>query len=146
MPRSACPPASHIPCARVAIVTTLLLLGSTVSHAQTPTLNVSDVTLSEGNPPGTTTFTFAVTLTVPGGPGGVTSDIATADGTAQDDNPITEDNDYVGQSLTAQTIPAGGTGPYNFSVTVNRDLFPELNETFFVNVTNIVGATGADVQ
>jgi uncharacterized repeat protein (TIGR01451 family) len=103
------------------------------------TLNISDVTLAEGNPPGTTTFTFAVTLTAPAGAGGVTFDIATADGTAQDDNPVTEDNDYVAQSLTGQNIPAGSTGPYNFNVTVNRDTAAELNETFFVNVTNITG-------
>ncbi len=109
------------------------------------TLNISDVTLAEGNPPGTTTFTFAVTLTAPTG-GGVTFDIATADGTAQDDNPATEDNDYVAQSLTGQTIPGGSTGPYNFNVTVNRDLVAESNETFFVNVTNIVGANAGDVQ
>ena len=34
----------------------------------------------------------------------MTFDIATADGTAQDDNPATEDNDYVAQSLTGQTV------------------------------------------
>ncbi len=112
----------------------------------TPTLNISDVTLAEGNPPGTTTFTFAVTLTAPAGPGGVTFDIATADGTAQDDNPATEDNDYVAQSLNGQSISAGSTGPYNFSVTVNRDTTTEPNETFFVNVTNITGATAGDTQ
>jgi uncharacterized repeat protein (TIGR01451 family) len=111
-----------------------------------PTLNISDVTLAEGNPPGTTTFTFAVTLTAPAGAGGVTFDIATADGTAQDDNPGTEDNDYVAQSLTGQSIPMGSTGPYNFNVTVNRDAATEPNETFFVNVTNIVGANAGDVQ
>ena len=112
----------------------------------TPTLNISDVTLAEGDPPGTTTFTLAVTLTAPAGPGGVTFDIATADGTAQDDNPATEDNDYVAQSLTGQPIAAGSTGPYNFSVTVNRDTAVEPNETFFVNVTNITGATAGDTQ
>ncbi|HEV8578167.1 MAG TPA: ExeM/NucH family extracellular endonuclease [Thermoanaerobaculia bacterium] len=113
----------------------------------TPTLNISDVTLAEGDPPGTTTFTFAVTLTAPAGPSGVTFDIATADNTAQDDNPaVTEDNDYVAQSLTGQTIPSGSTGPYNFSVTVNRDTTAEPNETFFVNVTNITGANAGDTQ
>ena len=111
-----------------------------------PTLNINDVTMAEGNPPGTTTFSFAVTLTAPAGPGGVTFDIATADGTAQDGNPIGEDNDYVAQSLTGQTIPAGSTGPYNFNVTVNRDTTPEPNETFFVNVTNITGANAGDTQ
>ncbi len=111
-----------------------------------PALTISDVTLAEGNPPGVETFTFAVTLTAPAGPGGVTFDIATADGTAQDDNPATEDNDYVANSLTGQTIPMGSTGPYNFSVTVNRDTTTEADETFFVNVTNIVGASPADAQ
>jgi uncharacterized repeat protein (TIGR01451 family) len=114
--------------------------------APVPTLSVSDVTLAEGDPPGTTMFTFAVTLSAPAGPGGVTFDIATADGTAQDDNPPTEDNDYVAQSLTAQTIPAGSTGPYNFNVTVNRDTAVEPNETFFVNVTNVTGANVGDGQ
>ncbi|MFN8344418.1 MAG: T9SS type A sorting domain-containing protein [Spirosomataceae bacterium] len=106
-----------------------------------PTLNISDVTQAEGNAPGTTTFTFAVTLTAPAGPGGVTFDIATADGTA-----TTANNDYVAQSLTGQTISAGSTGPYNFSVTVNGDNTTEANETFFVNVTNITGANAGDVQ
>ena len=114
--------------------------------APLPTLNVSDVVLTEGNAPGTSTFTFAVTLTSPAGPGGVTFDIATADGTAQDDNPPTEDNDYVAQSLTGQSISSGSTGPYNFSVTVNRDATPEPNETFFVNVTNVTGANAGDTQ
>ena len=111
-----------------------------------PVLNISDVTLAEGNPPGTTTFTFAVTLNAPAGPGGVTFDIATADGTAQDDNPATEDDDYVAQSLTGQSIPAGSNGPYNFDVTVKRDTAAEPNETFFVNVTSITGANAGDTQ
>ncbi|HEV8631662.1 MAG TPA: ExeM/NucH family extracellular endonuclease, partial [Thermoanaerobaculia bacterium] len=111
----------------------------------TPTLNIDDVTLNEGDS-GTTTFTFHVTLTAPAGPGGVTFDIATADGTAQDGNPGGEDNDYVAQSLTGQSIGAGSTGPYNFSVTVNGDTTAEPNETFFVNVTNITGANAGDTQ
>jgi uncharacterized repeat protein (TIGR01451 family) len=111
-----------------------------------PALNINDVTLAEGDPPGTTTFTFAVTLTAPAGAGGVTFDIATADGTAQDGNPLGEDNDYVAQSLTGQTIPMGSTGPFNFNVTVNRDTTVEPNETFFVNVTNITGANAGDAQ
>lgn len=110
-----------------------------------PTLNINDVTLAEGDS-GTTTFTFAVTLTAPAGPGGVTFDIATADGTAQDDNPASEDDDYVAKSLTGQNIPLGSTGPYNFSVTVNGDTTVEPNQTFFVNVTNITGATAGDTQ
>jgi uncharacterized protein len=110
-----------------------------------PTLSINDVSLDEGNA-GTTAFTFNVTLSSAAGPGGVTFDIATADGTAQDDNPTSEDNDYVARSLTSQTIPAGSTGPYAFTVSVNGDTVSEPNETFFVNVTNITGATAGDAQ
>ena len=84
-------------------------------------------------------------LSAPAGPGGVTFDIATADGTATDDNPATEDNDYVGISLTGQTIPAGSSS-YTFNVTVNGDVTIEPNETFFVNVTNVTGANVTDGQ
>jgi uncharacterized protein len=111
-----------------------------------PTLNISDVTRAEGTTPGTTDFTFSVTLTAPAGAGGVTFDIATADGTAQDDNPVAEDNDYVAQALTGQSIPMGSTGPFNFTVTINNDNIREGNETFFVNVTNITGAAAGDTQ
>jgi len=110
-----------------------------------PNLTVTDVSLSEGNV-GTTTFTFSVNLSAPAGPGGVTFDIATADGTAQDDNPPTEDNDYVAQSLSAQSIPMGSSGPYNFNVTINTDTTDEPNETFFVNVTAVSGANLVDGQ
>ncbi|HEX2834333.1 MAG TPA: IPTL-CTERM sorting domain-containing protein [Thermoanaerobaculia bacterium] len=109
-----------------------------------PTLNIDDVSLGEGNAGGTT-FTFTVSLTAPAGVGGVTFDIATADGTAEDDVPATEDNDYVAQSLTSQTIPAGSS-TFAFNVTVNGDTAIEANETFFVNVTNIVNATAGDTQ
>lgn len=109
-----------------------------------PNLTVTDVSQSETN--GATTFTFQVNLSAPAGPGGVTFDIATADGTAQDDNPaVSEDNDYVGQSLTGQTIAAGNSS-FAFNVTVNGDVIPETNETFFVNVTNVTGATVTDGQ
>ena len=116
----------------------------TAQGSATPTLNISDVTMAEGDPPGTTTFTFNVTLSSAAGGGGVTFDIATADGTAQDDNPVAEDNDYVAQSLTGQTITSGSTGPYSFNVTVNRDFVNEANENFFVNVSNITGANAGD--
>jgi uncharacterized repeat protein (TIGR01451 family) len=108
-----------------------------------PQLTVTDVSQTETN--GATTFTFQVNLSAPAGPGGVTFDIATADGTAQDDNPVSEDNDYAGQSLTSQTIAAGNSS-YAFNVTVNGDIAPEANETFFVNVSNISGAVGTDSQ
>src|SRR5204863_7124230 len=78
-------------------------------------------------------------LSAPAGPGGVTFDIATADGTA------VAPGDYTAKSLTAQTIPAGSS-TYSFTVLVNGDTTPETNETFFVNVTNVTGATVTDGQ
>ena len=106
--------------------------------ANGPNLSINDVSLNEGNA-GTTSFTFTVSLSAPAGPGGVTFDIATADNTA------TQPSDYTQKSLTSQTIPAGSS-TYSFTVLVNGDTTPETNETFFVNVTNVTGATVTDGQ
>jgi predicted extracellular nuclease len=103
-----------------------------------PNLTINDVSLNEGNA-GTTSFTFTASLSAPAGPGGVTFDIATADGTAM------QPGDYTQKSLTSQTIPAGSS-TYSFTVLVNGDTTPETNETFFVNVTNVTGATVTDGQ
>lgn len=104
-----------------------------------PNLTIDDVTLAEGDA-GTTNFNFTVGLSAPAGAGGVTFDISTADGTA-----TLADLDYVLNSLTGQTIPAG-SATYGFTVTVNGDTDVEPNETFFVNVTNVTGATVVDGQ
>ena len=117
----------------------------TIQNDDFPTLSINDVSLTEGNSPGTKLFTFTVSLSAAAPTGGVTFDIATADGTAQDGIPGGEDNDYVARSLTAQTIPAGSQN-YSFDVTVKGDLNIEANETFFVNVTNVSGATVTDSQ
>ena len=111
----------------------------TIQNDDSPGLSIDDVTANEGNA-GPTTFTFHVSLSLPAGAGGVTFDIATADGTATVAN-----NDYVARSLTAQTIPAGQSS-YTFDVTVNGDAVVEPNETFFVNVTNVSGASITDGQ
>lgn len=103
-----------------------------------PGLSINDVSLNEGNV-GTTTFTFTVSLSAPAGPGGVTFSIASADGTAA------APGDYTTTTLTGQTIPAGSS-TYAFSVLVNGDTTPETNETFFVNVTGVTGATVTDGQ
>jgi len=114
----------------------------TIQNDDSPVLSINDVSASEGNS-GTTTFTFHVTLSIPAGPGGVSFDIATADGTARDHNPVSEDNDYVAHSLTNQTIPAGQSS-YNFDVTVHGDTAVEPDESFSVNVTNVTGANVLD--
>lgn len=110
----------------------------TILNDDLPNLSIDDVTASEGNA-GTTSFTFTVSLSAPAGPGGVTFDIATANGTA------TAGVDYVTSSLTGQTIPAGSS-TYTFTVQVNGDVLNEPSETFFVNVTNVVNAVVVDGQ
>ena len=105
----------------------------------TPTLAINDVSAPEGDG-GTTTLTFAISLSSPAGAGGVTFDVATADGTA-----TVGGNDYVATSLTGQTIPAGSSS-YSFSVLVNGDTTAEADEAFAVNVTNVTGATISDGQ
>ncbi|HMB24236.1 MAG TPA: ExeM/NucH family extracellular endonuclease, partial [Anaerolineales bacterium] len=113
----------------------------TADCGSTPTINLSvnDVSANEGNS-GTTSFDFTVSLSSPAGPGGVTFDIATADNTATIAN-----NDYTANSLTGQTIPEGSSTA-TFSVLVNGDTTGEPEETFFVNITNVVGANVADGQ
>ncbi|PYS27470.1 MAG: hypothetical protein DMF75_20315, partial [Acidobacteria bacterium] len=99
-----------------------------------PSLSVNDVSLNEGNA-GTTIFTFILSLNQPAPKGGVTFNIATQDGTAS-----AAGNDYQVRSLTGQTIPTGQQ-TYAFDVAVNGDLKIETNENFFVNVTNVNGAS-----
>jgi predicted extracellular nuclease len=67
-------------------------------------------------------------------------DVATADGTA-----TTADNDYTAKSLTGQSIAAGNSS-YTFDVLVAGDTSIESDETFFVNATNVTGATVSDGQ
>ena len=69
----------------------------------------------------------------------------TFDISTQNDSATTADNDYVAKTLTGQTIPFNSQ-TYSFDVTVNGDTNFESNETFFVNVTNVSGATVADGQ
>lgn len=104
-----------------------------------PSLSINDVTQNEGNS-GSANFNFTVSLSSPAPAGGVTFNIATADNTA-----TTANSDYVAKSLTSQTIPAGNS-TYTFSVAVNGDIAVEPDETFFVNVTNVTGATVLDGQ
>lgn len=99
----------------------------------TPTLSVGNVTLNEGNS-GTTAFNFTVQLSGPAQAGGVTFDVATADGTA-----TVADNDYTAVNLTGETI-AEGSNSKQFTVLVNGDAKVENNEAFTFRVTNVTGA------
>ncbi len=104
-----------------------------------PTLSVNDVNLNEGNS-GTTAFTFTVSLSAPAPAGGVTFDVSTADNTA-----TVADGDYSPVFLTGQVI-AAGTMSTTVTVLVNGDMAFEADETFTLNVTNIVGANAGDAQ
>ena len=103
-----------------------------------PSLSINDVSHDEGDA-GATAFTFTVSLSTPA-PIPVTFDISTQDNTA-----TVSDGDYVGRSLTSQTIAAGAQ-TYTFDVTVTGDVDIEPAETFFVNVTNVSGASVSDSQ
>jgi len=117
---------------------------SVTPHASVnPTFSINDVSQDEGNA-GTTAFNFTVSLST-STHSGVTFDICTVDGTAQDGDNVGEDTDYAVACLGGQTIP-NGSNSYQFTVNVNGDTTNEPNETFFVNVANVVGATVTDGQ
>jgi predicted extracellular nuclease len=102
-------------------------------------LTIADRTAPEGDS-GSALMDFTISLSAPAGPGGVTFDVATTDDTA-----TTADNDYFAASETGDMIAEGDT-TYVFSVVVNGDTNSESDESFFVNVTNVSGATVNDSQ
>ena len=103
-----------------------------------PTLSIGDASMSEGDS-GSTFFSFQVTLDRPAPTGGVTFDVETSDGTA------VAGEDYQALSLTAVTIGAGSAG-VPITIQVFADTDHENDEVFFVNITNVTGATLADSQ
>jgi serine protease len=100
-------------------------------------VSVNDVSTAEGNS-GTKVVTFTVSLDQASG-SPVTFDFATANGSAS------SASDYVASSLLSQSIPAGQLTK-TFNVTVNGDTTAEANEQFFVNLTNVSGASVTDAQ
>ncbi len=111
----------------------------TANCVTTPTLSINDVSQVEGNS-GTSNFTFTVSLSAPAPVGGVSFDINSADGTA-----TLGDSDYLSIGQSGVTI-AEGASSRDFMIAVNGDATDESDETFFVNLTNVVGATVADAQ
>ncbi len=101
------------------------------------TVSVNDVSQGEGNGVSSVMF-FTLTLSAPS-MSPVTVNFSTADDTA------IAGVDYIGALNTPVTIPAGDTMK-TFGVTVLGDTVPELNETYFVNLSNAVGATILDGQ
>lgn len=103
-----------------------------------PSLSIDDVSSFETNA-GSTTFSFTVSLSAAAA-GDVMFDIATADNTA-----MVGDSDYVSRTELMQVITMGNT-MYTFDVTVNGDMTVEPDESFFVDLSNVSGATAGDVQ
>ncbi len=103
-----------------------------------PILTVGDFSRTEGFN-GVSAFDVTVSLSAPALAGGVSFDIATADGTA------TAGSDYSARNFTTQTIPEGSSN-YVLSVPVFGDAVQELDETLLVNVSNVSGATIGDGQ
>jgi uncharacterized repeat protein (TIGR01451 family) len=105
----------------------------TIQNDDTATLTINDVTLDEGNTGTTpaTQFTFTVTLDN-AVDAGFTVDVDTADDTA-----TTADNDYA--AITGGTLNFSGTANETQTITVDvaGDTLVELDETFFVNLSNI---------
>ncbi|MFN2492989.1 MAG: lamin tail domain-containing protein [Pyrinomonadaceae bacterium] len=111
----------------------------TIENDDSPKLSINDMSVMEGNN-GTTVVTFEVLSSLPAPAAGITFDISTADSSA-----TAASGDYVSRSLMAQHIAPGQTS-YSFDVVVSGDTLVEPEEKFFVNISNVMGATVADGQ
>ncbi len=103
-----------------------------------PTISIDDVTVTEGNT-GSTVAQFTISLSA-SSTETITVDYATADNTA-----TTADGDYDAISNTTVTFNPGELNK-TVDVTVNGDTNDEVDETFFVNLTNPTNAIIADDQ
>lgn len=113
-------------------------VGTIVNDDNTPlpTLSVSDVSVTEGNS-GTIAAVFSVSLSAVAQQD-VTFTAFTSGNTAGSPADFTAINQ-------AFTIPAGSSN-VNVTVLVNGDTTVEPNESFFLNVSNVAGATLLDGQ
>lgn len=102
-----------------------------------PALSIDDVAIAEDEA-AATTMVFRVRLDAPAPAGGVRFDIATTDGSA-------DGADYYVLSSGAAEIPEGAT-EFPYTVHVNADGDYEPDETFYVDIANVVGATVADAR
>src|SRR5262249_19349912 len=101
-----------------------------------PAMSVADVAILEGAS-GTRNLTFTVRLSAVSGKT-ITASYATADGTA------TAGSDYLSRTGTLTFGPGGISQTVN--VPINGDTTPEVDETFLLNLANVVNATLADGQ
>jgi hypothetical protein len=106
-------------------------IGTIVNDDSTPGLAVTDVSLPEGDT-GDSVATFTVSLAAPSAfP--ISVDVATTDGTA------TQASDYDPVATTTLTFAPGETTK-TVDVTIHGDTTVEPDETFTVQLSNLVGA------
>ncbi|MGA9046102.1 Calx-beta domain-containing protein [Sulfuricurvum sp.] len=111
----------------------------TITNDDPPSLSIGDMSVTEGNS-GTKTMTFTVALSSSPS-SAVEFDWATANGTA-----TTANNDYTAANGHIRFNPNTSTLQQTFSVTVRGDATAELDETFYINLTNITGVSVFDSQ
>jgi len=102
-----------------------------------PTVSIDDVSIAEGNS-GLTAFTFTATRSD-------NTDAISVDFAIADDTATTADNDYQVAGGTV-VFAAGGLLSKAIPVQVSGDTKVELDETFFVNLSNCVGCAILDNQ
>ncbi|MGQ0618077.1 MAG: beta strand repeat-containing protein [Acidimicrobiia bacterium] len=105
--------------------------------APAPVLDVADATITEGNA-GTQVLNFVVSLSS-------LTNVAVTFNASTANISAAAGSDYVALVNAPFTIPAN-TGSINVGVTINGDTTFEPNETFQLNITNIVNANGGDTQ
>ena len=99
---------------------------------------INDMAQAEGDT-GTTTFTFTVTLST------ASTTTVTVDYATGSVGSATAGSDYTAVALTTLSFAVGETSK-TVTVAVNGDTTSEVNEIFFVNLSNASGAIIADSQ
>ena len=117
---------------------TLVNNGTLNDGTNPPTISIADASIAEGNT-GSTNLNFTVSLSAPYCSGAVTMNYATADDSA------IGGIDFTSIASTALSFAAGESSK-TVTVALTGDTIPEINETFFVNLTSPTNATIADAQ
>jgi hypothetical protein len=100
-----------------------------IAELRAPTLSISNASVTEGNPPGTTLMTFTASLSFPSA-GSCDFNIETLNaGTAND---ATANVDYTSETALAVSIPAGQISQ-SFNITILRDTLTESSEVFLAS-------------
>jgi uncharacterized repeat protein (TIGR01451 family) len=103
----------------------------TILNDDAATLSIDDVARTEGTTGATKTFRFTVSLSA-GVAAPVDVDFATADVIA-----MVADNDYAGANGTVNFAASNAAATRTIDITVHGDDKVELDETYFVNLSNI---------